>query len=74
MEEIMQVFDYAYQNKIEGVRYLYNEPFLEDLERIISIYLRDGSITNIEDIPTVCGGLLSTHKKLIYKLQQNGDI
>lgn len=61
--------------KLDGISYWSLTDGIDyNLERIRSNYLRDGSITNIEDIPTVCEGLLPTHKKLIYKLQQNEDI
>ena len=33
LQELLECFDYALQNKKEGIRYLYNEPFLEDEER-----------------------------------------
>lgn len=36
-----------------------------NLERVRSNYLSDGSITDIHQIPTACGGLFPTHKKLI---------
>lgn len=36
-----------------------------NLERIRTNYLLDESITDIKQIPTVCGGLFPTHKKLI---------
>lgn len=32
-EELMEVFQYALDNKPDGVTYVYNEPFLEDSER-----------------------------------------
>ena len=38
-----------------------------NLERVRSNYLADGSITDIHQIPTACGGLFPTHKKLIKK-------
>ena len=31
LEELMQTFSYALENKLEGVTYVYNEPFLEDV-------------------------------------------
>ena len=33
MDELLPAFDYALQNKPEGVNFLYNEPFLENDER-----------------------------------------
>lgn len=33
MPELMSCFEYALVNKLEGVNYLYNEPFLEDDQR-----------------------------------------
>lgn len=33
MDELLAVFDYAFQNKPDGISFLYNEPFLEDDER-----------------------------------------
>ena len=33
LEELMEVFKYAFEHKPEGVSYVYNEPFLEDDER-----------------------------------------
>lgn len=38
-----------------------------NLERVRSNYLADGSITDIHQIPTACGGLFPIHKKLIKK-------
>ena len=38
-----------------------------NLERVRSNYLADGSITDIHQIPSACGGLFPTHKKLIKK-------
>ena len=44
-----------------------------NLELVRSKLLRDGMIKSIDDIPTVCGGLYPTYKKLIkeQKLDQN---
>lgn len=33
IDELLDVFDYAFINKKEGMSYLYNEPFLEDTKR-----------------------------------------
>jgi hypothetical protein len=38
-----------------------------ELTLVLSNYLADGSITDIHQIPTACGGLFPTHKKLIKK-------
>ena len=47
-----------------------------NLERIRSELLREGKIVKIEEIPTVCGGLIPTHKELIKKkeIDVNQDI
>lgn len=36
-----------------------------NLERIRTNYLLDESITDIKQIPTVCGGLFPTYKKFV---------
>lgn len=33
IDDLLEVFDYAFINKKEGMSYLYNEPFLEDTKR-----------------------------------------
>ena len=45
-----------------------------NLERVRTHYLSNGSITDISQIPTACGGLIPTHKKLIKKNEQNQGI
>ena len=74
-----QVYSYKHQ-KIEEISDIIRESGVQldgisywsltdgidcNLERVRTNYLSDGSITDIHQIPTVCGGLFPTHKKLI---------
>ena len=43
-----------------------------NLERIRSDALSSHQISNVSEIPTVCGGLIPTHKKLIENSGLNG--
>ena len=54
LEELMDVFEYAKENKPEGVTYVYNEPFLENDER------RQAVIQLIEQMQTLSPGLVDT--------------
>ena len=45
-----------------------------NLERIRSELLREGKIETIEEIPTVCGGLFPTYKRLIKKQEDESTI
>ena len=55
LEELLEVFDYALENKPKGVTYVYNEPFLENTERRKKVfetldkidYLRPGLIDTL---------------------------
>ena len=74
-----QVYEYKHQKigeisgivresgvQLDGISYWSLTDGIDcNLERIRSNYLSDGSITNIHQIPTACGGLFPTHKKLI---------
>lgn len=74
-----QVYSYKHQ-KIEEISDIIRESGVQldgisywsltddidcNLERVRTNCLSDGSITDIHQIPTVCGGLFPTHKKLI---------
>lgn len=54
LEELMDVFEYAKENKPEGVTYVYNEPFLEDDER------RQAVFQLIKQMQTLSPGLIDT--------------
>lgn len=54
MDELLQAFDYALQNKTEEVNYLYNEPFLENEER------RKKVLEVLEEIDSKKPGLIDT--------------
>ena len=53
-EELVSVFQYALDNKPEGVTYVYNEPFLENSER------RKAVLKELEQINSLCPGLIDT--------------
>jgi hypothetical protein len=38
-EELVSVFQYALDNKPQGITYVYNEPFLENPERMLKYLL-----------------------------------
>lgn len=74
-----QVYSYKHQ-KIEEISDIIRESGVQldgisywsltdgidcNLERVRTNYLSDGSITDIHQIPTACGGLFPTYKKLI---------
>lgn len=42
-----------------------------NLERIRTNALSSGQITSVKQIPTACGGLIPTHKKMIKSMQQS---
>ena len=54
LEELMQTFSYALENKPEGVTYVYNEPFLENLER------RNAVISLIKQMKSISPNLIDT--------------
>lgn len=54
MQELMQVYEYALDNKPEGVTYVYNEPFLEDADR------RKAVIEMLGEIEEISPGLIDT--------------
>ena len=54
MPELMYCFDYALQNKPEGVSYLYNEPFLENDKR------RRKVLETLSEIDVLKPGLIDT--------------
>lgn len=53
-EELVGIFQYALENKPEGVTYVYNEPFLENPER------RQAVLKQLEQINSLCPGLIDT--------------
>lgn len=53
-EELVSVFQYALDNKPEGITYVYNEPFLENPER------RQAVLKQLEQINSLCPGLVDT--------------
>lgn len=53
-EELISVFQYALDNKPEGITYVYNEPFLENSER------RQAVLKQLEQINSLCPGLIDT--------------
>ena len=58
--------------KLSGISYWSLTDGIDcNLERVRSNSLADGSITDIHQIPTVCGGLIPTHKKLIKNVKIN---
>lgn len=54
IENICNVFSYAKEHKPEGVKYLYNEPFLEDTKR------RKKVLEVLKTINTILPGLIDT--------------
>lgn len=54
MEELLSCFNYALENKPEGVSYLYNEPFLESDER------RKKVVETLSQIDSLKPGLIDT--------------
>lgn len=53
-EELVSIFQYALENKPDGVTYVYNEPFLENLER------RQVVIEQLSRINELAPGLIDT--------------
>ena len=53
-EELVSVFQYALDNKPEGITYVYNEPFLENPER------RQAVLKELKQINSLCPGLIDT--------------
>ena len=53
-EELASIFQYALDNKPEGITYVYNEPFLENSER------RQAVLKQLEQINSLCPGLIDT--------------
>lgn len=53
-EELVSVFQYAVDNKPQGITYVYNEPFLENPER------RQVVLKQLEHINSLCPGLIDT--------------
>ena len=53
-EELVSVFQYALDNKPQGITYVYNEPFLENPER------RQAVLKQLEHINSLCPGLIDT--------------
>lgn len=53
-EELVNVFQYALDNKPEGITYVYNEPFLENPER------RQAVLKQLEQMNMLCPGLIDT--------------
>lgn len=53
-EELVSVFQYALDNKPQGITYVYNEPFLENPER------RQAVLKQLEHINALCPGLIDT--------------
>ena len=58
--------------KLSGVSYWSLTDGIDcNLERVRTNCLKEGSINNVNQIPTACGGLIPTHKKMIKKEQEN---
>lgn len=53
-EELMSIFQYAQENKPDGVTYVYNEPFLENPER------RKSVLEQLQKMNELCPGLIDT--------------
>lgn len=53
-EELVGIFQYAQENKPEGVTYVYNEPFLENPER------RKAVLEQLQQINELCPNLIDT--------------
>lgn len=54
MQELMSIFDYAKEHKLDGVSYLYNEPFLENDDR------RKKVLETLKTITELSPGLIDT--------------
>lgn len=80
-----QVYSYKYQKiqrvsdtiresgvKLDGISYWSLTDGIDcNLERLRTNALTSGNITDINQIPTACGGLFPTHKKLIKQQEAN---
>lgn len=53
-KELASIFQYASDNKPQGITYVYNEPFLENPER------RQAVLKQLEHINALCPGLIDT--------------
>ena len=61
--------------KLSGVSYWSLTDGIDcNLERIRSNALSNHQISNVSEIPTACGGLIPTHKKLIKKNELNQEV
>jgi len=61
IEDIYRVFSYAKEHKLDGVSYLYNEPFLEDTER------RKKVIETLQTINVNSNGFLGSQTHITLK-------
>lgn len=67
-EELVSIFQYALENKPDGVTYVYNEPFLEDPER------RQVVIEQLSRINELAPGLIDTiGTQMHIEMTQNTD-
>lgn len=69
-QKIVEISDIIRESgvQLDGISYWSLTDGIDcNLERVRTNYLSDGSITDIHQIPTVCGGLFPTHKKLVKK-------
>lgn len=67
-EELVGVFQYALENKPEGITYVYNEPFLENSQR------REVVLKQLEQINSLCPGLIDTiGTQMHIEMNQNSD-
>ena len=67
-QKIVEISDIIRESgvQLDGISYWSLTDGIDcNLERVRTNYLSDGSITNIHQISTVCGGLFPTHKKLV---------
>lgn len=67
-EELVSVFQYALENKPEGITYVYNEPFLENPKR------REAVLEQLGKINSLCPGLIDTiGTQMHIEIIQNAD-
>ena len=67
-QKIIEISDIIRESgvQLDGISYWSLTDGIDcNLERVRTNYLSDGSITDIHQILTVCGGLFPTHKKLV---------
>ena len=58
--------------KLSGITYWSLTDIIDgNLQRVRSNYLSNGNITNINQIPTVCGGLIPTYKRFLKSNELN---